>query len=273
MPLNYQLTTHLATEVGNVRTNNEDSLAQDASLGLLVLADGMGGYNAGEVASAITTATVLQLVRAQLPKIGSGERDPATGYRRESALLKNAVESAHRAVLTRAEKDPSCAGMGTTVDALLIHHGLVSIAHVGDSRAYRYRGGKLSQLTRDHSLLEELVASGQYSREDASKLVRKNIVTRALGVEAELSVDIIEEPAQIGDLYLLCSDGLTDMTSDEQIQQIMEIRSFKLELLARALVNLALQGGGKDNISVALVRVEAGSPANRPLLQKLKDWF
>ena len=273
MPLNYQLTTHLATEVGNVRTNNEDSLAQDASLGLLVLADGMGGYNAGEVASAITTATILQIMRAQLPKIASGERDPATGYRRESALLKSAVETAHQAVLSRASIDPSCAGMGTTVVALLVHRGLVTIAYVGDSRAYRYRGGGLVQITRDHSLLEELVASGQYSREDASKLVRKNIVTRALGVEPEINVDIIEEPAQIGDLYLLCSDGLTDMTSDEQIQQIMEIRGFKLELLSRALVNLALQGGGKDNISVALARIEPGLPSNRPLLQKLKDWF
>lgn len=270
MPPRYPLVTHLETEVGKVRTNNEDSLAQDPELGLLVLADGMGGYNAGEVASSITTATVLASVRRQLQEPATGAVD-RSAPRNDADILHQAVTEAHEAVCARAAADPDCAGMGTTVDAVLIRDGRVTVAHVGDSRVYRYRNGELRQLTTDHSLLEELVARGHYSREEAARYVRKNIVTRALGVEPRLDIDLVTDDVAPGDVYLLCSDGLSDMADDDAIQQIVEIRGTALDLLARALVNTALEAGGRDNISVALARVESGG--ERPWLHRLRDWF
>lgn len=242
-----KLATCLATNVGRVRTNNEDSLAEDRELGLLVLADGMGGYNAGEVASAIATSTIVEVVRRDWSDAGADA---------VKALLSLAVQTAHDRIRARAAADPDCAGMGTTAIACLLSGSRLSIAHVGDSRLYRWRGQQLSQLTRDHSLLEELVARGHYTREDASRLVRKNIVTRALGVEEAISVDLFDEQLQAGDLLLLCSDGLTDMLDDGAIAAILGAPGAELQAIGQSLIEAALAAGGRDNVSVALARVD-----------------
>ncbi|WP_428313221.1 Stp1/IreP family PP2C-type Ser/Thr phosphatase [Hydrocarboniphaga sp.] len=244
-----KLATSLATNVGRVRTNNEDSLAEDRDLGLLVLADGMGGYNAGEVASSIATSTIVEIVKRDWPTTGAD--DAAI-----KALLNLAVHTAHDRIRSRAAADPDCAGMGTTAIACLLNGSRMWIAHIGDSRLYRWREQSLSQLTQDHSLLEELVSRGHYSREDASRLVRKNIVTRALGVEDEISVDLLDQPLHAGDLLLLCSDGLTDMLDDTAIAAILDAPGSELKALTQALIEAALTAGGRDNISVALALVE-----------------
>jgi len=266
-----KLATYLSTDVGRVRTNNEDALAEDRDLGLLVLADGMGGYNAGEVASAIATSTVLEVVRRDWTESAAGARSEA-----RTGLLERAIRTAHERIRDRAESNPDCEGMGTTAIACLIHEDHLAIAHVGDSRAYRWRQQQLQQLTRDHSLLEELVARGHYTREDANRLVRKNIVTRALGVETEVLIDLIEDRLQPGDLLLLCSDGLTDMLDDERIAAILGIEA-DLPVIGRSLIDTALAAGGRDNVSVALARIDdarvAGVVAEPSWHGRLRSWF
>jgi len=268
-----KVSTALMTDVGRVRNNNEDAVAEDTDLNLLVLADGMGGYNAGEIASGITIATVLDTARREFKQITKGETDSATGHTHEALMLRNAVETAHTTIYHVSQSQPQCAGMGTTVVTCMFHHDRLSIAYVGDSRLYRLRDNRLEQITRDHSLLEELIARGHYSRQEAMKLVRKNIVTRALGVEPEVSVDIIEETAEVGDVVLLCSDGLTDMVDDETIRQTLVEYADSLDAAARKLVELANERGGKDNISVALARVNAGFFRKQRWYERFADWF
>ncbi len=229
MALKDKVATALLSDAGRVRGNNEDAVAEDEEIGLLVLADGMGGYNAGEIASGIAVTTVLDVVKRSWPALRRGEVDAQSGYSSEAMLLKNALENAHATIHQVAQTQPQCAGMGTTIVVALLHDDRLAIAYVGDSRLYRLRNGTLEQLTRDHSLLEELVSRGHYSREDATRLVRKNIVTRALGVENEVQVDLIEDTVEVGDLVLLCSDGLTDMIGDETIRLTLERYTANLE--------------------------------------------
>ena len=273
MALKDKVVTALLTDMGRVRNNNEDAIAEDQELGLLVLADGMGGYNAGEIASGIAIATVQDTVRREWKAIQRGEVDPDTGYSQEALLLRRAVESAHTTIYQVSQSQPQCAGMGTTVVACLLHDDRLSIAYVGDSRLYRYRQKVLEQITRDHSLIEELIARGHYTREEAQKLVRKNIVTRALGVEAEVAVDIIEDVIDVGDLILICSDGLTDMVKDETIGLTMGKYADNLELAAKELVRQALENGGKDNVSVVLARMDASFARGRRWYERLMEWF
>lgn len=273
MALKNKLATSLATHTGRVRSNNEDAVAEDPEIGLLVLADGMGGYNAGEIASGITIATIVDVVRREWSTLHHGEIDPASGYSREALLLRQAVETAHRTILQAAESQPQCAGMGTTVVACLFHDDRLCIAYVGDSRLYRYRGGRLEQLTRDHSLIEELIGRGHYSREDAQRLVRRNIVTRALGLEPQVAVDLIEDPVEVGDIVLLCSDGLTDMVSDDSIGLTLGRYADNLDLASKSLINLALEAGGKDNVSVVLARLDASLARGRRWYERLLEWF
>ena len=268
------LATALLTDMGRVRTNNEDALGEDIEIGLLVLADGMGGYNAGEIASGITVATVLETIKKQWRDIRHGELDTRTGLFAEAGLLQHAIETAHTTIYHVSQSQPQCAGMGTTVVACIFHGFQLSIAYVGDSRLYRLRNGELTQITRDHSLLEELIARGHYTREEAAKLVRKNIVTRALGVEPEVSVELMEETTQTGDIILLCSDGLTDMMDEPVIEAILQEYSGSLQEAARVLVNKANENGGKDNISVAIARVDGSFNASMAWYEKLaKKWF
>ena len=274
MPLKDKVATTLLTDTGRVRTNNEDAVAEDRELGLLVLADGMGGYNAGEVASGIATKTIPEVVRREwktLPKHPPVVDDPSQSA--HAQLLRKAIEEAHREIHHAAQTQPQCAGMGTTVVAVLLHHDRMSIAHVGDSRLYRQRFGQLVQVTRDHSLQEELIAKGHYTREEASLMVRKNIVTRALGVEPTVSVELNEQPVAVGDTLLLCSDGLTDMVPDEQIGICLRRYGDDLPGAARDLVEQALHGGGKDNVSVILARIDHSFAPGKPWYRALLEWF
>lgn len=273
MALNKKVATALLSDVGRLRNNNEDAVAEDADIGLLVLADGMGGYNAGEIASGIAISTMLDTTRREWNSLRHGQIDRDSGYSVEALLLRRAVEAAHATIHQVAQTQPQCAGMGTTVVACILHADILSVAYVGDSRLYRYRDGKLEQVTRDHSLLEELIARGHYTREEAVSLVRKNIVTRALGVEQTVAVDLIEDTLEVGDVLLLCSDGLNDMVSDEIIGLTLGKYADNVERAARELINIALDNGGKDNVSVVLARVDASLADSRRWYQRLMEWF
>ena len=262
------------SHMGRVRKNNEDRVATQAELGLLLLADGMGGHNAGEVASRMAVEVVQNTVNSTL---GSGRAlPPAQGNNSaEAELLRDAIRLAHAAIRRAAGKNPVYQGMGTTMVACLLHDDRLVAAHVGDSRLYRLRDGVLEQITQDHSLVGELVARGFYSPEEAKARIRKNMITRALGGEHEvLEVDLLEEPLQVGDLYLLCSDGLTDMAGDAQIGAVLRSHGGNVEKAATALIELALRGGGKDNVSVVLARVDQSTARKGQSLWKtLSNWF
>jgi len=273
MALKGKVATALLSHQGMVRTNNEDSIGQDEDIGLMVLADGMGGYNAGEIASGIAVSTIRDLVKKEWPGLKHGETDERSGYSVEALLLKHAVEVAHATIHQVSQTQPQCAGMGTTVVTCVVHDDRLSIAYVGDSRLYRLRGGQLEQVSRDHSLLEELVARGHYTREEAKKLVRKNIVTRALGVESKVQVDLIEDPVEQGDLLLICSDGLSDMVDDETIRLTLMQNAANLPVAAQNLVNSANERGGKDNVSVVLARVDASTSQGPPWYKRLAEWI
>jgi protein phosphatase len=250
------------TDTGRVREHNEDAAAADMDTGLIVLADGMGGYNAGEVAAELAIKTISKLVRDGIERAGRGEQDRESGLMRQSIVLRDAVRRANKIIWQTAQTQPQCQGMGTTLVAVLFYDDRVSIAHVGDSRVYRQRNGQLEQLTLDHSLLQELVDRGFYSMEEASRSTNKNYVTRALGVEATVDVEIQEEDVLPDDIYVLCSDGLSDMVEDEDIHLTITTFNANLQTVAEQLVDLANENGGRDNITVTLARV-LGSFADR----------
>jgi len=238
-----------------VRTHNEDAIFVDRT-GLAILADGMGGYNAGEVASGIAVSVIKD---GLLPELASGRDlskvDINTGLTHAALLLQQQIAAANKGIYDAAQNRPECAGMGTTVVAAVFHGERVSIAHIGDSRCYRLRGGRFEQLTRDHSLLQEQIDSGQITADQARFSLNKNLVTRALGIEAIVPADVAEYRVEPDDIYLLCSDGLTDMVDTEVVHGIVDGQRKTLEVAATQLVELANQNGGRDNISVILARV------------------
>src|SRR6202048_4093144 len=187
------------TDTGKVREHNEDTIAFDADIGLLVLADGMGGYNAGEVASGIAVKTIVNLVREQAETEDMTVEDRDSGLSRPTIIMRDAIHRANKIIYQTARTQPQCEGMGTTVVAALFFDNKVTIAHVGDSRLYRQRGDKLEQVTLDHSLLQEMLDRGFYFPEEAQRAGNKNYVTRALGVESNVDVEIQEMPAGKGE--------------------------------------------------------------------------
>lgn len=265
----FSISTCLRTDVGRVRTNNEDVVAAGLDGALLVLADGMGGHNSGEVAARIGVDTVIATVCKGLVEAQARTRDAASGWLGPTLLLGEAIETAHRRILEQAAADSRHEGMGTTLVVALLAHDRLSFAHVGDSRLYRLRQDELLQLTRDHSLLEEMIALGQISREDAPHRVSRNVVTRALGAELSLAVELGEQNIQHGDLVLLCSDGLTDTVPDERIAAALRTGSADLDTLGDELIRLALDSGGRDNISLALGRVQADGDRRQGWLERL----
>jgi PPM family protein phosphatase len=233
-----------ATDTGRQRSANEDSVFVRAPL--FVIADGMGGAKAGEVAS----KTVVDAFDRPLP-----EAPP-------ERVLKETIEGANRTVYSLARKDPNLAGMGTTTTAAILDEGAdeVAIGHVGDSRAYRLRRGKLERLTRDHSLVEEMRRKGQLTEAQAEDHPQRSIITRSVGPEPEVEVDLQTVPAQAGDIFLLCSDGLTTMLDDEHVERLLN-RATSMPNAVRALVDEANRAGGRDNISVIAFRVvDAAEP-------------
>ncbi|MGR8922107.1 MAG: PP2C family protein-serine/threonine phosphatase, partial [Gammaproteobacteria bacterium] len=180
------------SDTGQKRPHNEDSAVTDTSLGLAIVADGMGGYKAGEVASAIAAQLIMDEVRAEIGAVEHGQVDEASGMSSAGVVLRNAVTHANSEVYRTAQEVPQCQGMGTTVVVVLFHGGKVSIAHVGDSRVYRLRGKEFVQVTSDHSLIQELIDRGFFTPEEAAENTPKNLVTRALGIEQEVEVDVQE---------------------------------------------------------------------------------
>ncbi len=243
------------SDTGRRREHNEDSTLSDCAQGLVVLADGMGGYEAGEVASAIAVTATHHQIKAGLPHLPPGRLDKESGLTHESILVKKAIIQANSGIYNTAQSHPECQGMGTTIVVSLFRQAQIIFAHVGDSRLYRQRNNEFTRLTRDHSLIEELIAQGFYTPEEAAQNTPKNLVTRALGIDPEVEVDVAEETISPGDIYLLCSDGLNDMVEDEEIHLTLSKYSANLAQAGQELVDLANKKGGKDNISVVLIRV------------------
>lgn len=261
------------TDTGKVREHNEDTIAGDADLGLLVLADGMGGYKAGEVASGLAVKTIVTMVREHLERENLQSVDAESGLARTSIILRDAIHRANKIIYQTAHTQAQCEGMGTTVVAALFFDNRVTIAHVGDSRLYRARGEKFERITMDHSLLQELVDRGLYSAEEAQRAANKNYVTRALGVEPSVEVEIREIPVEKDEIFMLCSDGLSDMIEDEDIHLTINTFSDNLDTVAKQLIQLANDNGGRDNISVLMAHVVDAFPARQNVLDKIRKWF
>ena len=251
------------TDMGRVRQNNEDAIVIHPEQGVAVLADGMGGYNAGEVASALATELVASNLAQWLAE-SCGEIAPDDIARVMHASVANANLAIFEAAHTRAE----CFGMGTTLVMAICHGACVHVGHVGDSRAYLWRGGELTRITRDHSVLQERMDAGLMTPEEAAESGFRGFVTRALGVESWVLLDINQVQARAGDVILLCSDGLTDMVDDKRISSLLA-QSGELHEAARALVDEANAQGGRDNISVALCRF-TGLTKKAGLLSRLQ---
>ena len=242
------------TDTGRARNNNEDSVAVHEGARLLALADGMGGYNAGEVASSMVTS----FIKTELGRWLEEASDNATDAEVRRAM-DICVDNANRAIFNAANSNPQYAGMGTTLVVCVFREGRLLMGHVGDSRGYRLRAGRLAQITHDHSLLQEQIDSGLITAEQAAFSANKNLVTRAVGVEDTVLLETHLHEVLPGDTYLLCSDGLSDMIDDESIAQLLQAGD-SLPEVARALIDAANDAGGKDNISVVLVRA-GGSAA------------
>jgi serine/threonine protein phosphatase PrpC len=231
------------TDPGRKRRRNEDSLVIDPPL--FAVADGMGGAQAGEVASRLAAAAFREFHEAD-------ELDP-------EERLAAIIQEANRRIFERAAEDAQASGMGTTITAALVAGEALVIGHVGDSRAYRLRGGKVEQLTDDHSLVADLVRSGRITPDEADAHPQRSVITRALGTNREVDVDTFTVTAESDDLFLICSDGLTTMVDDEEIRDLVS-RAGDLDQAGKGLVKAANKAGGEDNITVVLFRV-AGGPS------------
>jgi serine/threonine protein phosphatase PrpC len=248
------------TDIGRKRQRNEDSYLVNDKIGLYIVADGMGGHAGGEFASKIAVSTVEEIIRGEdrvksnVPNNSylDGEQ-AATAEGHEQDRLKDAINRAGNMIVRRAFEDPELKGMGTTSTVMFVSEDKAYIAHVGDSRAYCVRDREIIQITEDHSLVHEQLKSGLITEEEAKTHQLKNIITRSVGVQEEVEVDTIVWKIQPGDSYLLCSDGLSNMMNDNEMQDI--INKFDVEQGARELVDLANSRGGEDNITLILLKV------------------
>ncbi len=234
------------THAGRVRGNNEDAVEIDPVSQLALLADGMGGYNAGEVASAMAVSAVRADLVRWMGQVGG--KPKAADMRR---AMEMCVDNANQSILSAAETNPQYTGMGTTLVVGVFHGARLMLGHIGDSRCYRLRGGALEQITRDHSWLQEQIDAGLISRQQAAVSTSRNLVTRALGVEELVELEINEFEVQPDDLYLMCSDGLSEMVTDAEMLGLINAES-SLDDLAARLIEAANVNGGRDNISVVL---------------------
>ena len=237
----------LRTDIGKLRKQNEDAAWFDEARAVFAVADGMGGHLAGEVASRMAIEAVQRMAREN-ERLGI-------------ASLREAVACAHETILAHAQDHIECAGMGTTLSVLWLGENYAYIAHVGDSRIYRLREGSLTQITQDHSLVEELVRAGLITREQARTHPRRNIITRALGTHGENEPDLLVTDVQDGDVFLLCTDGLTGMVPDDEIERTL--RDCGIEAAADRLLALALDAGGRDNVTLILCARKGAGAWNR----------
>lgn len=248
------------SDIGRARSHNEDSYLVDCDLGLFVVADGMGGHQHGEVASRLAVDSILQTLRQ--PRQRRHRNAEGTHSDKDSELLAEAVAAAHEYVLSAIQEDVSLLGMGTTVVAMLAYDDGAVIAHVGDSRAYRLEDGRMELLTEDHTWVREQVSAGHLSERQAREHPLRNVVTQALGGTGEVAVEVSRERLRAGQIYLLCSDGLTSMLEDDEIESVLTSDE-SLDQMCRELVHAANNRGGLDNITVILVKVleQDASPA------------
>jgi PPM family protein phosphatase len=253
MNLAQSLQSASLTDPGRVRDHNEDCIESRPEIGLYVLADGMGGYNAGEVASGMATTFIKSELGRWLAQ--AGRHANAREVRRAMEIC---VDNANRSIFNAANSNPQYSGMGTTLVVGVFQDGRLMLGHIGDSRCYRLRGAALEQITKDHSLLQEQMDAGLITPEQAATSTNKNLVTRALGVEDAVLLEVNEHKVEPGDLYLMCSDGLSDMLDDEAIARIMA-SEVPLEQKSVQLVDAANANGGRDNISVLLAQASSGS--------------
>lgn len=250
------------TDTGRVRANNEDAVGVDPLAQLALLADGMGGYNAGEVASSMAIDFIRREMAGWLAQAGTKVK--STDLRHAMEIC---VDNANQAILGAAEANPQYSGMGTTLVLGVFQGSRLMLGHIGDSRCYRLRAGALEVLTRDHSWLQEQVDAGLITPQQAAASNSRNLVTRALGVEELVLLEVNEFEVQEGDLYLLCSDGLSEMVTHAAITETLVQRA-SLDDMATRLIDAANRNGGRDNISVVLAR--AGSvPRKQSLISRL----
>ena len=273
MDLSQALEIASHTDPGMVRSNNEDSIASVPENGLAVLADGMGGYNAGEVASGMATTVLTTELRQLLEKHAPYEVDPQSGQKAAVKMLRQEIAKANTSIYQAAQSQPQYAGMGTTLVVALFYDNKAMVAHIGDSRLYRMRGDEFSQVSKDHSLLQEQIDAGMLTKEQAKGSSNKNLVTRAMGIDPTVEPEIHEYDTRPGDIYLLCSDGLSDMVNDEEIGITLRALGANLNLAAQQLVQMANDNGGRDNVSVILVKILREYPAGQGLASKVLGWF
>ncbi|MES2536580.1 MAG: Stp1/IreP family PP2C-type Ser/Thr phosphatase [Pseudomonadota bacterium] len=258
------------TDTGLVRSHNEDSIAISTECGLAIIADGMGGYNAGEVASGIATSVLKELLEIRLlsPQVMETIDDQSI-----RDLVVESIAHANASIIAAARAELQYSGMGTTLVAALFHKdNIVTVAHIGDSRAYRLRHDAIEQITRDHSLVQEQIDAGLVSEEDARFAPNRNLITRAMGVDQDVEVEIHQHATEPGDIYLLCSDGLSDMLSAHDMLNLVTRAHHSLPAACEALVQRANEEGGRDNISVVLIRVPATTPP-AGLFGRLVSWI
>jgi len=268
MKLADALEVAVRTDPGRTRSHNEDAVFADAGLGIAILADGMGGYNAGEVASGMATTLLASNFARYIPthSLGNG---PASGVTEAVQQIAHEVSVVNLSIYNAAQSQPQYCGMATTLVVAWFYDNRMVVGHIGDSRLYLLRGEHFQQLTRDHSLLQEQLDNGMITIEEARYSQNRNLVTRGLGVGPEVETEIHDYELQAGDIVLLCSDGLTDMIEDAGISLILKTMGGDLPLAAEHLVQLANENGGRDNISVILVKVTGEYASPRGWWQKL----
>jgi len=249
--MNYEFC--IRTDPGLTRENNEDSVTFDEPTRLGILADGMGGYNAGEIASGMATTFIKSELGRWL--LQAGRHANAREVRRAMEIC---VDNANRSIFNAANSNPQYSGMGTTLVVGVFQEYRLMLGHIGDSRCYRLRGSEFTQVSKDHSLLQEQMDAGLITPEQAAVSTNKNLVTRALGVEDAVLLEVNEHRVEPGDIYLLCSDGLSDMVDDQAIALILHGEG-PLDQKAAQLVDAANANGGRDNISVLLAQADSGS--------------
>jgi len=273
MNLSQSLQSASLTDPGRVRDHNEDCIESRPEIGLFVLADGMGGYNAGEVASGMATSLISDgLQEAWNPgDVQRLSREEAKAL--SEKLIREQIGRANNAIFTTSQNNPECAGMGTTLVVCLFYDNFLTVAHIGDSRLYRLRGETMEQVTRDHSLLQEQLDSGLITPEEAKLSQNKNLVTRALGIDPTVDAEIHVYETQTDDSYVLCSDGLSDMVEDEEIRLTMITLKQNPNLTVQQLIQAANDNGGRDNISAMLIRVAEPYGVPRGWLARFKALF
>lgn len=257
-----------ATHVGRLREHNEDAVASDLSIGLVLLADGMGGYKAGEVASEIAVLMIAAEMTEAM-QLQSSLSKTKSDLLPEADMLIDAVKKTNKAIYEIAQLQAECEGMGTTLVVGVFADNKLVLGHIGDSRMYRLRDELLMQLTEDHSLVQEQINAGLITTEQAKVARNKNLVTRALGIDPMVELELQEISVQVGDTYLLCSDGLTDLVGDEGIRKILLGANGNITYAAEQLINIANEHGGLDNISVVIAAIEKSFKTEKNWIRKM----